>query len=384
MQPDQVDNDALVEEVIGRPTGEIPTHEGGETPNDARREDDEVPRWRFRTLVAVGVIILAVDLVALVAVLTRSVDPLLPLAGLLIAIAFEVAGMAAVRYAFQPGNIEVPRVSVAAVFLVAAAGTIIAVINGARPVDGIGPSVSPTGTVLATATTPASTSTPLPSSTTSMSATDSPSPPPTIPVTTPSPVIVDERSDAFTREGHIQGWRHIDVGFLGHSYWTRPSSTVPVDRAIWTPDLPVAGHWAIFAYVPELRGHTRVAEYHICHFGQEFVRTIDQSAYSNEWIALGAFDLPAGGGSPDSVVGLNDLEPLEGQYHRISFDAMKWVYVSAATQTSGSGSTAAFCNDPLGAEHPGTLVAYTAAQLQTRRAGRAHQRRDTREPGVSG
>ena len=219
------------------------------------------------------------------------------------------------------------------------------------------PSSSPTNSTSAS-------STPVPSPTgspnSSPTATATESPPPTLspspsPTATPAPVIVDDLSPSFTQTtGHNGGWRGVDVGYLGHAYWSLMERPVAVDRATWSPVLPRAGRWEVWVYIPVLpnAAKTKRAVYRVCHFGQDSPITIDQSDIEDEWVRLDAFDFPAGGGSPLSVVALTDFAQGDDTNSRVMFDAVKWVWVSESEDTGQTGSVSSFCADPLGERQP--------------------------------
>lgn len=219
------------------------------------------------------------------------------------------------------------------------------------------PSTVPTPSTESPATPePSPTSTPASGPTATATASPSPTPSPsTSPTATPAPVIVDDLSPSFTQTtGHHGGWRGVEVGYLGHAYWSLMERPVAVDRATWTPDLPRAGRWEVWVYVPVLpnSAKTKRAVYRVCHYGQDSPVTIDQSDKENEWVRLDVFDFPAGGGSPLSVVALTDFAQGDDPTSRIMFDAVKWVWVSESEDAGQTGSVSAFCANPLGEPQP--------------------------------
>jgi hypothetical protein len=122
----------------------------------------------------------------------------------------------------------------------------------------------------------------------------------------------------------------------------------------------MAGHWALFAYIPVLPGRAKTddATYHVCHYGHETQKSFSQEDPPSDqypedpWVSLGEFDLPAGGDYPYSFVGLNDDESGEGKFNRVMFDAVKWVWMHPLEQPIETGTPTPYCLNPLGETRP--------------------------------
>lgn len=205
---------------------------------------------------------------------------------------------------------------------------------------------------------PTATPTPMISPTASPTPTATPTPSPSpSPTPTPGPVTVDDfvqdfESGSFNQTtGNSGGWHEIeDVGWLGHTWWTQPEPGGAIDRASWTPNLPKAGVWQVSAYIPRLPGGTKSnrAEYHVCHFGQDFQVTIDQTLTDEDWTPLGPpLDFPAGAGGSGALVVVTDHSGRHQKTtHLIMVDAVKWEWVGPSGSVD-HGQPNEICTNPL-------------------------------------
>jgi hypothetical protein len=138
-------------------------------------------------------------------------------------------------------------------------------------------------------------------------------------------VVVDDLSSGFVRAGTAAYWYQYSGGYNGHFWWTRTNTSGVDDRAMWTPNLPAAGNWQVFVFVPNVDATTTNARYRVDHNGYQTTVSRNQNNYYNAWVSLGTYYFPSGGGVNGEVF-LGD-ETYEGTTHQIAFDAVKWVWV---------------------------------------------------------
>lgn len=138
-------------------------------------------------------------------------------------------------------------------------------------------------------------------------------------------LTVDEREAGFERSA--AAWYEWPCGFDGQTAYTfgTDNPAESANRAVWRPNLPEAGRYQVFAYIPRgcgLGQATSRAVYKVAT--AEGVRevVIDQSA-AEEWVSLGSFSFAAGRAG---YVELSDLtgEPLISQ-RLVFFDSVRWV-----------------------------------------------------------
>ena len=151
-------------------------------------------------------------------------------------------------------------------------------------------------------------------------------PPPTLP--DDGDLNIDELEAGFTRS--TTNWHDAACGYGGHSLYTYTTSGLAGDEpstnsATWTPNLPAAGSYRVFAHIPQgcggIAAITTSARYHI-HANQDYDVSIDQNT-GDEWASLGVFSFAAG---KVGSVTLSDItgEPFS-QGRAIFFDSVKWV-----------------------------------------------------------
>ena len=138
-------------------------------------------------------------------------------------------------------------------------------------------------------------------------------------------VIVDDQSSGFAQAGTLANWNQYSGGYNSHFWWTNTRTSGVDNRAMWTPNLPAAGNWQVFVFVPAPDGTTTNARYRVDHNGSQSTVQVNQNAYSNVWVGIGTYYFPSGGGTNGEVFLGN--ETYETSTHQIAFDAVKWVWV---------------------------------------------------------
>ncbi len=141
------------------------------------------------------------------------------------------------------------------------------------------------------------------------------------PLPTPD-TLVGLFSDGFRWGGPIKWRRIVSGGTEGTFYWTGSISSTPdVNSGTWTPNLPSAGEYDVYAYIPSTNA-TANAIYRIHHSSGTADVTINQNSYSDEWVHLGRYIFTAGS---SNYVYLGDYTGAGGT--SIGYDAVVWRYV---------------------------------------------------------
>lgn len=149
-----------------------------------------------------------------------------------------------------------------------------------------------------------------------------PGAPPSPPSVPPFEIIVDDQDPGFQKAGPTSSWYFRSVGYKGHTYWTYNSDAQLYNSAKWFPQLPQAGNYQVYAFVPKQRADTKNARYRIYHNGQEHSYSIDQSIYFDKWVSLGTYYFAA---NSTEHVYLEDVTAEPYASKKIGFDAVKFV-----------------------------------------------------------
>lgn len=161
---------------------------------------------------------------------------------------------------------------------------------------------------------------------------------PGTPVPTPLPTpepgtdeIIIKPGDAGFNSGSYTGQQEF-LSFQGTWGWEVKYKTTEARSSKvwvgWSPTLPASGKYEIATFVPARHATTTNARFKINGVqgaNSEVLVPIDQSRYSNQWIALGIFDLDKNSNGAGTVF-LNDLTGETGK--EIAFDAMRWKRVT--------------------------------------------------------
>jgi len=119
-------------------------------------------------------------------------------------------------------------------------------------------------------------------------------------------------------------------GRLARWKLTSPTNDVAVS---YTPQLANAGRYSVEVFIPRDNADSRRADYHVIFYenGQQKERQvkIDQSSKSDEWVALGVFDLDPRRPN-DGVVNITDFSD-ERPSQPVAFAGVRWVSTSSAS-----------------------------------------------------
>ena len=141
------------------------------------------------------------------------------------------------------------------------------------------------------------------------------------PVVEPNARVVDNGGPGY-RAFSDDNWYHNGCGLNGHHTWTygtrNPAESA--NRATWATDLPGAGFYEVFAYVPACgRPATQSAHYRIAYDGSSTDVVVDQRAHAGQWASLGTYHI----NNQTALVELSDITHDDSQ--AVRFDAVKWV-----------------------------------------------------------
>ncbi|MCX7919527.1 MAG: fibronectin type III domain-containing protein [bacterium] len=140
--------------------------------------------------------------------------------------------------------------------------------------------------------------------------------------------------------GFANGYSPYTSGINPFSLGSTRLATVAVTetaRAVWTPNIPVAGNYAV--YVSYNRGTTRApdARYFVHHSGGTTQFIVDQRVNGRTWVYLGTFYFDTGRNSATAAVVLTNVSTTAGT--TVSADAVRFGggvgLITRGTSTSG-------------------------------------------------
>ncbi len=137
-------------------------------------------------------------------------------------------------------------------------------------------------------------------------------------ILSPAGELIDDRTLGYRKLGPCQYWHEQETGYNGYSWWTYSTGALP-DTCIveWIPELAVEENYLIETFIPSSHA-TATGIYHISTASGWETASVNQGAYSNQWVSLGTFFL-----SPSSAaVRMGDYTGTQSQY--ISFDAVRF------------------------------------------------------------
>jgi murein DD-endopeptidase MepM/ murein hydrolase activator NlpD len=145
-------------------------------------------------------------------------------------------------------------------------------------------------------------------------------------------IVIEDESDWFYKYGTGWDWDCHGNGWTLRRVANKNTSETAYAR--WRPDLPYAGPYAVYAFVPAVHATTRNAEYVINdRSGDHSVRII-QDDFSDQWVYLGSYDFW------DSIINYIYLDNATGEANsstEVCFDSEKFqqfrVYLPAVLNT---------------------------------------------------
>lgn len=157
----------------------------------------------------------------------------------------------------------------------------------------------------------------------------------------PTEIFVDSRDIETTpsvKDPCRSGWLTGAKGFTGYNLVT-PNANGPADStntAVWRPNLPRAGAYQIYVYIPDrdtmtwpcsdnsIVWDTSHARYTVTHRDGTTTYEIDQAPLHNAWVNIGTYYFNQG---TNGFVTLTDQTGEDSMSHYVSVDEAKWVWV---------------------------------------------------------
>jgi hypothetical protein len=131
--------------------------------------------------------------------------------------------------------------------------------------------------------------------------------------------VIDDLSTQFSPQGPERYWHEVDQGFENHSWWTYNNRTGIDNVARWTLEIPQAGTYEIFVYIPLSHATTQNAIYRVSYNEGLDRVTVNQNANQNSWYKLGDFNFA---GTSDAYIELIDETGEADTEFEIAFDAI--------------------------------------------------------------
>ena len=145
----------------------------------------------------------------------------------------------------------------------------------------------------------------------------------TPPPSSSTTVVVDDRDAGFVWGGSSGTFYGRNTGYNSHLYWTWNHNAQLGNWAKWIPNLPTAGDWEAYVYIPSHYHGSKSARYTVRHNGVSHEVVINQNIYYDKWVSLGTYYF---GGSSDEYVYLGDNTGEVYGTRYVGFDAVKFVY----------------------------------------------------------
>jgi N-acetyl-anhydromuramyl-L-alanine amidase AmpD len=129
------------------------------------------------------------------------------------------------------------------------------------------------------------------------------------------------QNSGFTSGGPSQ-YLHPVTGYGIHNQitYTNGNNNNPiVTSGTWKPSIPTTGNYEVKVFIPSSYATTTGAKYEIHYNGGMVTKTVNQNAYSNQWVSLGTYNFTAG------TTGYVKLGDNTGDTAYEAFDAMKFM-----------------------------------------------------------
>ncbi len=160
----------------------------------------------------------------------------------------------------------------------------------------------------------------------------------------PVAIVVDDQDEGFVWGGPQDTWNSRQTGYEDHLYWSWNSATTAQNWAKWYPHVTAPGEYEVFVYIPERFSGTTQARYVVALRGQQYSRTVDQSAFPGQWVSLGSYRFQGGA---DEYVYLGSATGEAYATRYVGYDAIKLVQGGAAAPTTTSaGATSSTAAAP--------------------------------------
>ncbi len=119
-----------------------------------------------------------------------------------------------------------------------------------------------------------------------------------------------------------KGFLLTDTIFTGFNPFRKGTSLRVIDdTAVYIPEIPEKGDYAVYVSYPLFRDNTEEALYSVCHTGGETVKVVDQTMGGETWIYLGTFRFDKGRNPGRGSVRVSCNEGASGY---LALDAVKF------------------------------------------------------------
>lgn len=137
--------------------------------------------------------------------------------------------------------------------------------------------------------------------------------------------ILDDQSPAFQLTGPSEYWNQAGNGYEGHLWWTLNNNDGIENYARWMIEVPTAGDYNLYVYIPHEHATTTQAQYSITHaLGNDSV-WVNQATRQGSWFQLGTYTLST---TTENYIQLVDeTKETDGKFE-IAFDAVGYVFAS--------------------------------------------------------
>jgi len=155
------------------------------------------------------------------------------------------------------------------------------------------------------------------------------------PPSTATTVIVDDLDTGFIWGGPSSRMYGRSTGYSGHLYWSWNGYAQLGNWAKWSPNLPNAGDWEAYIYIPSKYHGSKSARYTVRHNGMSHEVVVNQNIYYDKWVSLGTYYFA---GTSDEYVYLGDATGEVAGTRYVGFDAVKFVYRGGGTPSQPTPS----------------------------------------------
>lgn len=111
-------------------------------------------------------------------------------------------------------------------------------------------------------------------------------------MTSSAEMVIDDRDTGFEVGGE---WQHdTNHGYQNQTFWACVNADTGSAQTNWYTQIPAAGGYEVFAFIPELHSNTLNALYQIDHSLGSSTVYLAQQPYANQWVSLGKYQFDTG------------------------------------------------------------------------------------------
>jgi hypothetical protein len=131
--------------------------------------------------------------------------------------------------------------------------------------------------------------------------------------------IVDDLSDSFSLHGPRNYWHATELGYAGHSWWTKNNRLDVENTGRWSLAIPNPGEYKIAVYIPPNHATSETARYTLFHQNNSTSISVNQLRHQNSWVVLGTYTFD---GSGNEYLELQDATGEPDGKVELGFDAV--------------------------------------------------------------